>query len=145
MRVARIFNTFGPRMNEKDGRVVSNFIMQALKGDKITVYGDGNQTRSFQYVHDLVDGLIQLMESNYTLPVNIGNPHEYTIQDFAEMIRDKVNKNAPITHLPAPVDDPKKRRPDISLADKEIQWKPKFSIDQGIAETVEYFKTVLSA
>lgn len=143
VRVARIFNTFGPRMNEKDGRVVSNFIIQAIRGQDITIYGDGSQTRSFQYVHDLVDGLIQLMESNYTQPVNLGNPKEYTIKDFALMIKEKINKNAKIIHLPALTDDPQKRRPDISRAEKYISWKPQFSVDQGIAETVEFFKNTI--
>jgi len=120
VRVARIFNTFGPRMNENDGRVVSNFIMQALKGKNLTVYGNGAQTRSFQYVHDLVDGLIALMNSNYTEPVNLGNPEEFTILQFAEMIRDEVNPSAQIVHLPATTDDPQKRRPSIQRAKKRI-------------------------
>ncbi|KAL5038217.1 hypothetical protein BDV3_001633 [Batrachochytrium dendrobatidis] len=143
VRVVRIFNTFGPRMNPNDGRVVSNFIMQALKGDDLTIYGDGKQTRSFQYVHDLVDGLIQSMNSNFTQPVNLGNPEEYTITEFATVIRDQVNPKAKIIHTPATLDDPQKRRPDISRAQKEIQWEPKFSVRQGIEETVEYFKLML--
>lgn len=140
VRVARIFNTFGPRMNENDGRVVSNFIMQALKGDDLTVYGDGAQTRSFQYVHDLVDGLIALMAGNHTQPVNLGNPEEYTIREFAEMIRDAVNPKAKIVHLPATTDDPRKRRPDITRAQTQLQWEPRFPVRQGIAETVDYFR-----
>ena len=143
IRIARIFNTFGPRMNENDGRVVSNFIMQALQNKPITIYGDGTQTRSFQYVHDLVDGLINLMNGNYTQPVNLGNPDEYTIQEFAEMIKDEINPNARIEHLPATEDDPKKRQPDISTAKQYINWSPKFSVKQGIMETVEYFKQYL--
>ena len=141
VRVARIFNTYGPRMNEEDGRVVSNFIIQALKEEDITIYGTGSQTRSFQYVHDLVDGLIQLMESEYTLPVNIGTPFEYSIKDFAQLIRSKVNSKSEITYLPALTDDPQQRRPDISTAEKYIKWKPQFPIDQGLEETIEYFKS----
>lgn len=144
VRVARIFNTFGPRMNENDGRVVSNFIMQSLKGDDLTVYGEGDQTRSFQYVHDLVDGLIALMASNYSNPVNLGNPDEYTIKNFAEMIRDEVNKETKITHLPATTDDPQKRRPDISVAKQQLDWEPRFPVKQGIRETVEYFRKYIA-
>ncbi|KAJ3089282.1 UDP-glucuronic acid decarboxylase 1, partial [Quaeritorhiza haematococci] len=143
VRVARIFNTFGPRMNENDGRVVSNFIIQALKGQDLTVYGEGNQTRSFQYVHDLVDGLIALMNGNYTEPVNLGNPEEYTIQQFAEMIRDSVNPDAPIINLPATTDDPQRRRPDITRAKTYLNWQPKFTVMQGVEETVNYFKTMV--
>ena len=143
VRVARIFNTFGPRMNEEDGRVVSNFIMQALKGDDITVYGDGKQTRSFQYVHDLVDGLIALMAGNFSQPVNLGNPEEYTIREFAEVIRKEINPNAKIVHLPATTDDPQKRRPDITRAQTQISWEPRFPVEQGIKETVEYFRRYL--
>lgn len=143
MRVARIFNTFGPRMNEHDGRVVSNFIIQSLKGEDITVYGDGNQTRSFQYVHDLVDGLIHLMNSEYTDPVNLGNPEEFKIQEFAETIRAAVNPACKIINLPATTDDPQRRKPDITVAKKEIGWEPRFSVDQGISDTVAYFKTVV--
>lgn len=146
VRVARIFNTFGPRMNENDGRVVSNFIIQSLKGEDITVYGDGSQTRSFQYIHDLIDGLILLMASDYLEPVNIGNPDEYTIKDFAEMIRNLVvgdEKKVDIIYLPATVDDPKRRKPDIELAKRILNWKPKFDVVQGIEETVEYFKCVI--
>ncbi|KAI9138262.1 hypothetical protein BKA69DRAFT_1110143 [Paraphysoderma sedebokerense] len=140
VRVARIFNTFGPRMNENDGRVVSNFIIQSLKNKNITIYGSGDQTRSFQYVHDLVDGLILLMESNYTLPVNIGNPDEYTIKQFAELIKEEVGSRAKIVHLNATMDDPQKRKPDITRAKTVIGWTPRFSVKQGIQETVQYFK-----
>ncbi|CAO3573272.1 unnamed protein product [Mortierella alpina] len=144
VRVARIFNTFGPRMNENDGRVVSNFIMQALRGDELTIYGDGQQTRSFQYVHDLVDGLILLMNKNYTEPVNLGNPEEYTIREFAEMIRKEINSNVEIMSLPPTEDDPQRRRPDIGRAQRYLGWAPKFSVDQGIRETVQYFKKTKS-
>lgn len=140
VRVARIFNTFGPRMNQKDGRVVSNFIMQALQGQDMTVYGTGEQTRSFQFVHDLVDGLIALMGSTYTQPVNIGNPQEYTIQEFAEMIRKDLGGDSQIVHLKATEDDPQQRRPDITRATQELHWKPNFPVHQGIRETVEYFQ-----
>ncbi|KAI8810338.1 NAD-binding protein [Cladochytrium replicatum] len=143
VRVARIFNTFGPRMNENDGRVVSNFIIQALKGEDLTVYGGGEQTRSFQYVHDLVDGLIALMNGTYSEPVNLGNPEEYTIQEFAEMIREVVNMETRILNLPATTDDPKRRRPDITRAKTFLGWRPRFMVTQGIEETVEYFKGVI--
>ncbi len=143
IRVARIFNTFGPRMNENDGRVVSNFILSALQDKPITIYGSGDQTRSFQYVHDLVDGLMSLMFHNFTLPVNLGNPDEFTILQFAQFIRREVNEKATIVHLAGTEDDPRKRRPDISRANKEINWQPRFSVSQGIAETVTYFKKAL--
>lgn len=145
VRVARIFNTFGPRMNANDGRVVSNFILQALRGEDMTVYGEGEQTRSFQYVHDLVDGLISLMESSFHLPVNIGNPEEFTIMQFAKLIRDAVNPSIKIKTLPATEDDPQKRRPDISRAIEQLGWSPKFTVNQGILETVEYFRSRLGA
>lgn len=118
--------------------------MQALQNKDLTVYGSGSQTRSFQYVHDLVDGLIALMNSNYTQPVNLGNPDEYTIQEFAEMIRSKINNQVRIVNLPATTDDPQKRRPDITRAQTELGWQPKFPVEQGIAETVEYFKQYIS-
>ncbi|TPX45158.1 hypothetical protein SeLEV6574_g04036 [Synchytrium endobioticum] len=144
VRVARIFNTFGPRMNAEDGRVVSNFVIQALKGIPLTIYGDGSQTRSFQYVHDLVDGLIALMESNVSEPVNLGNPEEYTIKQFAEIIRDIVGeKNTKIINLPPTTDDPQRRRPDITRAKALLGWEPRFSVGQGIQETVEYFRGIL--
>ncbi|KAJ3041057.1 UDP-glucuronic acid decarboxylase 1 [Rhizophlyctis rosea] len=143
VRVARIFNTFGPRMNENDGRVVSNFIIQALKGEDLTVYGDGEQTRSFQYVHDLIDGLIQLMNGPCSDPINLGNPDEYTILEFAEMIRDSVNRDVRIIKLPSTTDDPQRRRPDIGRAQHYLGWSPKFSVGQGIQETVEYFRKVV--
>ncbi|CAG8492983.1 4357_t:CDS:2 [Acaulospora colombiana] len=145
VRVARIFNTFGPRMNENDGRVVSNFIMQALKGEELTIYGDGHQTRSFQYVHDLVDGLILLMNKDYTEPINLGNPDEYTIREFAELIRSEVNSSSKIKTLPAPTDDPRKRRPDITKAEQILGWKPRWPVKQGIGETVNYFKRQMEA
>ncbi|CAO3643594.1 unnamed protein product [Cunninghamella echinulata] len=147
VRVARIFNTFGPRMSPADGRVVSNFIMQALRGEPLTLYGDGDQTRSFQYIHDLVDGLILLMNKNYMDPVNLGNTEEYTIKDFAYMIKEQVLSSpvkpvddVEIKILPAAMDDPKKRKPDISRAKKYLGWEPKFAVKQGLQETVDWFK-----
>ncbi|CAG8710212.1 12879_t:CDS:2 [Acaulospora morrowiae] len=145
VRVARIFNTFGPRMNENDGRVVSNFILQALKGEDLTIYGDGYQTRSFQYIHDLVDGLILLMNNDYTEPINLGNPDEYTICKFAELIRNEVNISCKIKTLPAPTDDPKKRRPDITKAEQVLGWKPRWPVRQGLSETVKYFQRQMEA
>ncbi|EIE83789.1 hypothetical protein G6F47_010963 [Rhizopus delemar] len=146
VRVARIFNTFGPRMSPSDGRVVSNFIMQAIKGSPLTIYGSGEQTRSFQYVHDLVDGLILLMNSDYSEPVNIGNPDEYTIKDFANTIRDIVltpplsPEHVDLQLLPAVKDDPKKRKPDITRAMTQLSWEPRFSVKEGLQETVDWFK-----
>ncbi|KAI9593328.1 hypothetical protein BDF19DRAFT_448329 [Syncephalis fuscata] len=143
VRVARIFNTFGPRMNAFDGRVVSNFIVQALRGEPLTIYGNGAQTRSFQYVHDLVDGLILLMNNNYTDPVNLGNPDEYTIKEFAEIIQAQVNKDVEIKILSPTEDDPQRRRPNIKLAGDQLGWQPRFSVQQGIEETVAYFRDML--
>ncbi|XP_033118256.1 UDP-glucuronic acid decarboxylase 1-like isoform X2 [Anneissia japonica] len=143
VRVARIFNTFGPRMHMADGRVVSNFIMQALQGDPITIYGSGTQTRSFQYVTDLVDGLIRLMNSQVSTPVNIGNPDEHTILEFAQIIKNFVGGTSEIVHKEAAQDDPKKRKPDISKAKRLLQWEPKVPLDEGISKTVEYFRTEL--
>jgi len=140
VRVARIFNTFGPRMNAEDGRVVSNFIMQSLRGEQHTIYGDGSQTRSFQYVHDLVDGLILLMNKNYYEPVNIGNPEEYTIKHFSEMIRKIINQTSTVKILPATTDDPRRRRPDITRAKTYLGWEPRFAVKQGIEETVKWFR-----
>jgi UDP-glucuronate decarboxylase len=140
IRVARIFNTFGPRMHENDGRVVSNFILQALRGDDITIYGDGTNTRSFQFVHDLVDGLMALMEGDAIGPINIGNPEEYSMTEFAVLIKELTGSQSKIVYLDATTDDPKKRKPDITKARNEINWEPKFSVRQGIKETIEYFK-----
>jgi len=143
VRVARIFNTFGPRMHPNDGRVVSNFIIQALQGKDLTIYGDGMQTRSFQYIDDLVDGLVMLMNSNYHMPINLGNPAEYTVEEFAVLIKELTNSESEIVHLKATEDDPKKRRPDISLASSVLGWKPKVPIREGLEMTVDYFKDVL--
>jgi len=143
VRVARIFNTYGPRMHANDGRVVSNFIIQALEKQPITIYGSGEQTRSFQYVSDLVTGLVSLMESSYTQPVNIGNPEEKSINTFARLIREMVGGDSEIVHLPAVEDDPQRRRPDISRAKAELKWEPQVSLEKGLAKTVEYFRKEL--
>uniref|UniRef100_A0A182NCX1 UDP-glucuronic acid decarboxylase 1 n=1 Tax=Anopheles dirus TaxID=7168 RepID=A0A182NCX1_9DIPT len=144
VRVARIFNTYGPRMHMNDGRVVSNFIIQALQNQSITIYGSGRQTRSFQYVSDLVDGLVSLMASNYTQPVNLGNPVERTIQDFAEIIRDLVGCKSKIIELPAVEDDPQRRKPDISRAKKNINWEPRVPLQEGLMKTIDYFRKELA-
>jgi len=143
VRVARIFNTFGPRMHPNDGRVVSNFIIQSLQNKDLTIYGDGSQTRSFQYVSDLVDGLHSLMNGNYDLPVNLGNPDEYSVKDFAEYIRDLTKSESQIEFLKKMKDDPSQRRPDIATAKKEINWEPRVTVKEGLGKTIEYFKTVL--
>jgi UDP-glucuronate decarboxylase len=140
VRIARIFNTYGPRMDPNDGRVVSNFIIQALKGVPLTVYGDGSQTRSFQFVSDLVAGLIKLMNSDEPGPVNIGNPEEHTILEFAQKIQGRINPDAPIVHKPATQDDPRKRKPDISKAARVLGWSPKTHLDAGLERTIQYFK-----
>ena len=141
IRIARIFNTYGPRMAINDGRVVSNFIVQALKGEPITVYGDGSQTRAFCYVDDLVDGLVRLMNSGYNLPVNLGNPGEYTILDFAKLIIELTNSKSEIIFKELPQDDPVQREPDISLAKEKLNWKPSVPVQEGLKKTIEYFKT----
>jgi len=144
VRVARIFNTYGPRMHANDGRVVSNFVIQALENKPITIYGSGEQTRSFQYVSDLVAGLVALMKSDYTQPVNIGNPEERSINSFAALIRDLVpGSGSRIVHKPAVEDDPQRRRPDISTARRELGWAPSVSIEKGLAKTIEYFRKEL--
>jgi UDP-glucuronate decarboxylase len=144
VRVARIFNTFGPRMHPNDGRVVSNFIIQALQNKDMTIYGTGEQTRSFQYVTDLVDGLHSLMNGEYDLPVNLGNPDEYTIKDFATYIKKMTDTKSEIKLLPASQDDPSQRRPDISTAKAKINWEPKVKVEDGLKKTIAYFQTVLN-
>jgi UDP-glucuronate decarboxylase len=145
IKIVRIFNTYGPRMLPDDGRVVSNFIVQALKGDDITVYGEGGQTRSFCYVDDLVDGLVRMMEcEDFIGPVNLGNPDEYTILDFAKKIVAMTGSRSKIVHKPLPSDDPTQRQPDISLAGEKLGWKPKVSVDEGLKKTIEFFKKELS-
>ncbi|XP_046853647.1 UDP-glucuronic acid decarboxylase 1-like [Xenia sp. Carnegie-2017] len=145
VRIARIFNTFGTRMHMNDGRVVSNFILQALQGQPITIYGEGLQTRSFQYVSDLVDGLIKLMNSNVSTPVNLGNPSEHTIKQFALMIRKRVgNNSSKIVMLDAQEDDPRKRKPDIKKARITLNWEPKVSLSVGLEKTIRFFRNELA-
>ncbi len=144
IRVVRIFNTYGPRMLADDGRVVSNFIVQALKGENLTVYGDGSQTRSFCYVDDLIEGFVRLMNQDKTVgPVNIGNPGEFTMLELAELVLKKVGGKSKITNLPLPADDPKQRRPDISLAKEVLGWEPKIPLEQGLDRTIEYFRRAI--
>jgi len=141
IRIVRIFNTYGPRMALNDGRVVSNFIVQALKEKPITVYGDGTQTRSFCYVSDLVEGMIRMMNQDAFIgPVNLGNPDEYTILEFAKKIKEFTGTKSKIVFKPLPQDDPMQRRPDITLAKKKLKWQPKVGVGEGLAETVEYFR-----
>ncbi|EDV95946.1 UDP-glucuronic acid decarboxylase 1 [Drosophila grimshawi] len=144
VRVARIFNTYGPRMHMNDGRVVSNFILQALRNETITVYGNGKQTRSFQYVSDLVDGMIALMASNYTQPVNLGNPVEQTIEEFAKIIRLLVGGTSEIKQISAMEDDPQRRKPDITRAKKRLNWEPKVPLEAGLRQTISYFRNELA-
>ena len=139
-RIVRIFNTFGPKMRTKDGRVVPNFIMQALHGEDVTVYGDGKQTRSFCFVSDLVEGIVRLLGSQYDGPVNLGNPREMTVLEFAETIIRLTDSNSRIAHRPLPVDDPKVRQPDIRLARKLLGWEPKMDVEEGLRATIEYFR-----
>ena len=140
IRVARIFNTYGPRMLPNDGRVVSNFIVQALKGENLTIYGDGEQTRSFCYVDDLIEGLICLMNSNQNGPINIGNPVEFTINDLAKLIIDKINPSIKISYYDLPQDDPLQRKPVIDLAKKKLNWVPNIQLSEGLDLTIEYFR-----
>jgi len=142
-RIVRIFNTYGPRMRLQDGRVVPNFIMQALKGEALTVYGQGQQTRSFQYVDDLVDGLTKLLATEYHLPVNIGNPNEMTVLEFAEKIIQLTGSKSKIVYQPLPEDDPQVRQPDISKAKRILNWQPKVQLEEGLAKTIDYFRSRL--
>lgn len=139
-RIVRIFNTYGPRMRLNDGRALPNFLYQALVGEPITVYGDGSQTRSFCYVSDLIEGIFRLLESGEHDPVNIGNPAEITIREFAEKVRDLVGANVPIEYHPLPQDDPKQRCPDISKARRLLNWEPKVNLEEGLKRTYEYFR-----
>jgi UDP-glucuronate decarboxylase len=145
IKVIRIFNTYGPRMHPHDGRVVSNFIVQALNGQDITIYGDGTQTRSFQYVDDLIEGMIRMMNSreDFTGPVNIGNPHEFTIAELAEKVIELTGTKSKIIYEDLPSDDPLQRKPDISLAKKELDWEPHIQLENGLKKTIEYFKQVV--
>ena len=144
VKIIRIFNTYGPRMRPDDGRVVSNFIMQALKGEDITIYGDGKQTRSFQYVDDLVEGMIRMMASeNFTGPVNLGNPREFTMLELAELVLKMTNSKSKIIFTPLPSDDPKQRKPDITLAKEKLNgWEPKIRLEEGLIDTIKYFKSL---
>jgi len=143
IKIIRIFNTYGPRMRPDDGRVVSNFIMQALKGEDITIYGDGMQTRSFQYVDDLIEGMVRMMASeNFTGPVNLGNPGEFTMIELAEIILKMTNSKSKIIFTPLPSDDPKQRKPNITLAKEKLNgWEPKVRLEEGLIETIKYFKS----
>jgi UDP-glucuronate decarboxylase len=145
IKIARIFNTYGPKMNSNDGRVVSNFIVQALRGEDITIFGDGSHTRSFQYIDDLLDGLIKLMDTpnTFTGPVNLGSPVEFTIKSIAETIIKMTGTKSKIVYRPLPMDDPKQRRPDISLAKKELGWQPTIKLEEGLEKTIEYFREIL--
>ena len=147
IKVARIFNTYGPNMHPGDGRVVSNFVIQALRSEDITVYGDGSQTRSFCFVDDLVDGLMRLMETpdEVTGPVNLGNPVEFTVRQLAEMVVDLVGSRSKIGYRPLPEDDPRQRCPDISLARNVLQWQPRVQLREGLIKTIDYFNRLLSA
>jgi len=146
IKVARIFNTYGPKMHPNDGRVVSNFILQALRGEDVTVYGDGNQTRSFCYVDDMIEGFIKLMDSpdDFTGPVNLGNPSEFSILELAHKVIELTNSKSKIVFNPLPEDDPVQRQPDITLAGKVLNWQPKVKLEDGIKETITYFKNLLT-
>lgn len=146
IRVARIFNTYGPRMAPDDGRVVSNFVLQALRGEPLTIYGDGTQTRSFCYVSDLVDGFVKLMDNDKNLvgPVNLGNPGEFTMNELAEAVLEVTGSSSSIEYKPLPEDDPKQRRPDIGLATKELGWEPTVQLREGLDHTVQYFRGLLA-
>jgi UDP-glucuronate decarboxylase len=145
IKVIRIFNTYGPRMHPNDGRVVSNFIVQALRGEDITIYGDGRQTRSFCYVDDLVEGMLRMMDtaSDFTGPINVGNPGEFTMLELAEKVIQLVGGKSKLAFKPLPQDDPKQRKPDISLAKSKLDWTPKVQLEDGLKETIAYFRKVL--
>ena len=144
IKVARIFNTYGPHMHPNDGRVVSNFIVQAIKGEPLTIYGDGSQTRSFCYVDDLIDGLVKLMNSSddITGPVNLGNPNEFSMIELANFVIENTNSKSKINFYPLPEDDPKQRQPDINLAKSHLEWEPKIELTEGLKKTIEYFRKV---
>jgi UDP-glucuronate decarboxylase len=145
IKIVRIFNTYGPRMHPNDGRVVSNFIVQALKGEDITIYGDGSQTRSFCYVDDLVDGLIRMMNSgeDFTGPVNIGNPNEFSILELAKKVIEQTKSPSKLIKAPLPPDDPTQRQPNIEIARKKLQWEPKVQLEDGLKKTIEFFRTII--
>jgi dTDP-glucose 4,6-dehydratase len=141
VRIVRIFNTYGPRMRPEDGRVVSNFIVQALRGEPLTIHGNGSQTRSFTYVDDEIRGFIALLESDFVGPVNIGNPAEFTVAELAQVVLELTGSPSPITELPLPVDDPIRRQPDITLARTQLGWKPEIELREGVARTIEWFRS----
>jgi len=145
IKIVRIFNTYGPNMHPNDGRVVSNFIVQALKNEDITIYGEGNQTRSFQYVDDLVEGMVRMMGTgdDFIGPVNIGNPHEFTILQLAEKVIELTGSSSKITYKELPHDDPKQRKPDISLAQEKLNWNPNIQLEEGLLKTIKYFESIL--
>jgi UDP-glucuronate decarboxylase len=147
IKVARIFNTYGPRMHVADGRVVSNFIVQALQGRPITLYGDGKQTRSFCYVDDLIDGLVRLMDSpdEVTGPINLGNPKEFSMAELASQVIAVTGGKSPLTHAPLPEDDPRQRQPDITRAKEQLGWEPKVPLEEGLKRTIDYFRTAIAA
>jgi UDP-glucuronate decarboxylase len=147
IKVARIFNTYGPRMHTNDGRVVSNFIVQALKGDDITIYGDGQQTRSFCYVDDLIEGFVRIMntETGFSGPLNLGNPREFTMLELAELIITQVGGKSKLAYRPLPQDDPQQRQPDIGLARDKLHWEPKVPLEDGLRETISYFRAMLDS
>ena len=146
IKIIRIFNTYGPRMHPNDGRVVSNFIVQALQGQDITIYGDGSQSRSFQYVDDLIEAMVRMMDTpdDFTGPVNIGNPGEFTMLELAEKILHMTGSRSKLQFLPLPADDPKQRRPDITLASERLGgWRPVVTLDEGLEKTIEYFRRII--
>jgi dTDP-glucose 4,6-dehydratase len=142
-RIVRIFNTYGPRMRARDGRVVSNLVVQALRGEPLTIYGDGSQSRSFCYVSDLIDGIYRLFTSRRVDPTNIGNPIEFTVLQLARLVKEMTGSSAEIIHRPLPVDDPKVRQPDISVARRELSWEPAIPLREGLVRTIEYFRTIV--
>jgi UDP-glucuronate decarboxylase len=145
IKIIRIFNTYGPRMHPNDGRVVSNFIVQALRNDAITIYGDGTQTRSFQYIDDLIEGMVKLMNSpdSFLGPVNVGNPDEFTILQLAKKVIQMTNSKSQLINMPLPQDDPIQRKPNISLAKSELDWEPKVALEEGLKSTISYFKKIV--
>ena len=147
IKVVRIFNSYGPRMHPNDGRVVSNFIVQALKGEDITIYGDGSQTRSFCYVDDLIEGFVRMMDTElgFTGPINLGNPNEFTMLELAEKVLKQVGGSSKLMFHPLPIDDPKQRQPDITLAKNKLSWEPTVQLEDGLKETISYFRKLLSA
>jgi len=147
IKVVRIFNTYGPRMHPNDGRVVSNFIVQALKAEDITIYGDGSQTRSFCYVDDLIEGLVRMMgtETGFTGPINLGNPNEFSMRELAEKILELVGSKSKLVYQPLPIDDPRQRQPNIELAKEKLDWVPLVQLEDGLKETIEYFRRLLNA